>query len=234
MSDTATRCEHDGIKWWPRVTVEKYSPDQSAFAEARLAELGSWGRRPLVARFGLDRLLVRQIAPAHLHGDWLRDVFPAGPEDGYARTEGNALVNGGLDALANLVIGAGTPQALTHANAICGVGAGTTAWAAGQAALVADGTNAWYRAMDTSYPAVDGTTHGQLDGQSTFGSTEANGWAWTEWCWASSTSTSITAGATLSGVTPGTEVMFNRWTGTSLGSKGAGATWVFSTTITFS
>lgn len=231
MSHTPVRCEHEGVKWYPRSVIAKYSPDQSAWAERKLREELSWGRRLLVARLG--------IRVPRLHGDWLREVFGE-PEDGYAYTEGNNLVNGGLDALANLLVGAAN-QALDPANAICGVGSGTTAWAAAQAALVADGTTpngttgAWYRAMDATYPKVDGTIHGQLDGQSTFGSTEGN-LNWQEWCWASATGTNptMTAGATLSGITAGTEVMFNRWTGTSLGTKGSGATWVFSTTISFS
>ena len=85
--------------------------------------------------------------------------------------------------------------------------------------------------MDSLYPQVDGTTHGQLDGQSTFTSGTANGWSWVEWCWASTTTGTITGGAALSGLSSGTETMFNRWSGTTLGTKGAGATWVFSTTV---
>ena len=221
MAHTPDRCEHDGIKWYPRVTVEKYSPDQTEWAERKLHGELSWGRRLLVSRFG--------VRVPKLHGDWLREVFRE-PEDGYAYCQGNSLVNGGLDALAGLVIGSGTPQSFAPAgviHAICGVGTGTTAWAATQAALASDGTaNAFYQAMDATYPHVDGTTHGQLDGQSTFISTSAN-FNWQEWCWASGT-TAIggASGTTLVGLS-GTTVMFNRWTGTTLGTKGAGATWIF-------
>ena len=162
------------IKWYPRVTVEKYSPDQSAWAQRRLHGELSWGRRLLVETLG--------IRVPRLHGDWLRETFGE-PEDGYAYCQGNSLVNGGLDALAGLVINAGGKQPLANANAICGVGANAAGFAATQAALSGDGstTTAWYQVMDTGYPAVDGTMHGQLDGQSTFISTSAN-FNWVEWC----------------------------------------------------
>ena len=64
MAHSLDRCEHDSVKWFPRVTVEKYSPDQSAYAERKLHEELSWGRRLLVDRLG--------IRVPRLHGDWLR------------------------------------------------------------------------------------------------------------------------------------------------------------------
>jgi len=234
MAHTPVRCEHDGIKWFPRVTVEKYSPDQSAWAERKLHAELSWGRRLLVSRFSSRFTSVRV---PRLHGDWLREVFGE-PEDGYSYCQGNNLVNGGLDALGTLLLGTGG-QALTTSpmHAVCGVGSNAAAFAAGQAALSGDGSTstAWYQAMDATYPHVDGTTHGQLDGQSTFISTSANfATGWVEWCWAS-VSTAITSatGGTLASLS-GTAVMLNRWTGTTLGTKGAGATWIFSSTVSFS
>ncbi len=225
MAHTLDRCEHDSIKWFPRVTVEKYSPDQSAYAERRLHEELSWGRRLLVDRLG--------IRVPRLHGDWLRQELGE-PEDGYASCQGNSMVNGGLDALTAQLTATSPSGLLTPAKSICGVGSNAGAMVTGSAALLSDTGSCWYQQMDALYPAVDGTTHGQLDGQSTFTSTSANGWSWVEWCWASTTSGTITGGATLSGVSSGTETMFNRWSGTSLGTKGAGASWVFSSTISFS
>ena len=229
MASTLDRCAHDGIRWFPRATAEKYSPDQSEFAERRLHDQLSWGRRLLVRKLG--------IWVPRLHGDWMRETFRE-PEDGYACTEGNSLVNGGLDALTSLLLGTGgqtfIPASTTHT--IIGVGTGTGATTAGMAALQSDASaNAWYQGSDLTYPHVDGTTHGQLDGQVTVTSSNGNFAAgWTEWCWATGTSATTSAtGTTLSGLS-GTTVMFNRWTGTTLGTKGAGATWVFSTTITFS
>jgi hypothetical protein len=229
MAHALDRCEHDSIKWFPRATLEKYSPDQSEFAERKLHGELSWGRRMLISRRG--------IWVPRMHGDWLREMF-AEPEDGYAYTEGNSLVNGGLAALTSLLLGSGgqsfIPGGTSHA--IIGAGTGTSATTAGMTALQSDNTaNAWYQASDATYPHVDGTTVGQLDGQVTVTSTNGNfASGWTEWCWATGTSaTGSVTGTTLASLS-GTTVMFNRWTGTSLGVKGAGATWVFSCTISFS
>lgn len=247
MSDTATRCEHEGIHWFPRVTVEKYSPDQSSYAEGKLAELGSWGRRPLISRFGLDRLLGRQIAPASLHGDWLRDVFPQGPEDGYGHAEGNALVAGGLYSICAYLL-LGTPasgangQPLSNALSGCGVGTSTTAWVASQTTLQGDtgtsSTTSWFQQHDASYPANAGSgtaNGGQINGQCTVASSNGN-FNWQEWCWFTvSAQTTPHYAVSLATTSVWTNpLMINRWTGTSLGTKGSGATWVFSTTITLS
>jgi hypothetical protein len=230
MSRTPARCEHDGIKWFPRVTVEKYSPDQSAWAERKLHNELSWGRRLLVETLG--------VRVPRLHGDWLREVFRE-PEDGFAHCQGNSLVNGGLDKLTGLLVASSPVSLMPNAQAICGVGTDSTATVPTQthlAPVTGEGAAAtFYQQMDATYPLADGTTHGQLDGQATFVSTSANfASGWVEWCWASTTAGAITAGNTLSGLSSGTETMFNRWTGTTLGTKGAGATWVFSTTISFS
>ncbi len=229
MAHTLDRCEHDSIRWFPRAAVEKYSPDQTAFAERRLHDELSWGRRLLVDRLG--------IWVPRLHGDWLREVFRA-PEDGCAYTEGNSLVNGGLDALTSLLLGSGgqsfAPASTTHL--IIGAGTGTGATTVGMTALQSDNTaNAWYQGSDATYPHVDGTTHGQIDAQVTVTSSNGNFAAgWTEWAWATGTSaTGSASGTALSGLS-GTTVMFNRWTGTSLGTKSSGATWIFATTVTFS
>lgn len=217
----------DSIRWFPRGAVEKYSPDQSAYAERRLHDEMSWGRCLLADRLG--------IRVPRLHGDWLREIFRE-PEEGCAYTEGNSLVNGGLDALTALLIGSGgqsfVPGGTSHA--IIGAGTGTGATTAGMTALQSDNTaNAWYQASDATYPKADGTTHGQLDGQVTVTSSNGN-FNWQEWCWATGTSAAgAVTGTQLAGLS-GTTVMFNRWTGTTLGTKGAGATWVFATTLTFS
>lgn len=247
MAHTLDRCEHDGIKWFPRSVIEKYSPDQSAWAERKLAEERSWSRRPLIARFGLDRLLGREIRPSRLHGDWLRDLFPAGPEDGFARTEGNLLVAHGLENIVGyLLVGTATPPAgynvqLKVGSTGCGTGSTGTAATVSDAALGANGTaangstGAWYQAMDATYPSWPGTgtaNGGEIAGQSTFASGDGN-YAWNEWCWFTISTGSFT-GADALASTGTNPVMQNHWAGTSLGTKGSGATWVFSTTITLS
>jgi hypothetical protein len=228
VSDTATRCDHEGIKEFPRVTIEKYSPDQTAWAERRLHEELSWGRRLLVSRFG--------ARVPRLHGDWLREVF-AEPEDGYAYAEGNQMVTNGLENLVYLLLGTtasgGFGRQMTNAQSGVGVGATATAATYADTHLGADGGSAYYQQMDATYPSYAGSgtaNGGQINGQSTFASGNGN-FAWNEWCWFTFTST-ITAGATLASVASNTN-MFNHKIA-SLGTKGSGASWVFSTTCTFS
>lgn len=234
----------DAIRWFPRVTVEKYSIDQTAFAEARLAEERSWGRRPLVV--ALSRLVGREIRVPVLHGDFLRELFPGGPEDGYAYDYANSMVNGGLTNIVYLLTTGGTAGGSATAGqnslgsgsgkAVIGVGSGTTAWAATQTALATDNTaNAWYQAMDSTFPTV--TTPNVINGQVTVASGNGN-FSWNEWCWVTGSGT-ITASSgpltTAGSVFAGGASMLNRKVpASSLGSKASGAAWVFTQTITFS
>jgi hypothetical protein len=231
---------HEGIHWYPRVTVEKYSEDQTQWALHKLRSELSWGRKVLAGVLG--------IGVPVLHGDWLRQLFRE-PEDGYAHDEGNQMVNGGLTNLINLLTGAtpsgaaGRPLTLGAGGGAAGspcVGVGidgTTAFSVTQTHLansVGEGSSAsWYQSMDTGYPTL--TTPAVVNGQSTFQSGAAN-FAWNEWCWVSGAGVP-TAGYTLAGVyaTAGSGAMLNRKIPPSgLGSKSSGAAWVFATTVTFS
>jgi hypothetical protein len=227
--------EREVIGWRPRVTVEKYSPDQTDYALAVLHRERSRGRWMRVRRTGL-------LTPG-LHGDWLRELFPAGPEDGYAYSEGNILVNAGLTNLVNLLIG-GTGTAVNPLRAgpgsnagaaVVGVGSSTTAAAVTDTHLGGDGSasTAWYQAMDAGYPNI--STPATINGQSTFGNSNAN-FVWGEWCWATGAGV-ITAGGTLSSVyaTAGSVAMLNhKVPAGTLGSKASGASWVFQATATWS
>ena len=214
----------DSIKWYPRVTVLRYSQDQTRWAQRRL-----FMRR--------------------LHGDVLQTLFPGGPEDGIARDEGNSMVNGGLTNLINLLTGAapsgatGRPLTLgagggTSGSACIGVGAdGTTAFDPTQVHLAnASGegsTHSWYQSMDTGYPTL--STPATINAQSTFQAGDAN-FSWLEWCWVSGAGVP-TAGAVLGSVyaTGGSAAMMNRKIPVSgLGQKMAGAAWVFQCAVTFS
>lgn len=214
----------DSIRWHPRVTVLRYSQDQTWWAQRRLGKL-------------------------HLHGDALQKLFPGGPEDGIAVDEGNSMVNGGLANLAALLTGqapsgaAGRPLTLAAgggaAGSVCvGVGTdGTTAFAATQTHLAnASGegsSNSWYQSMDTGFPTL--TAPAILNGQSTFQAGDAN-FSWLEWCWVSGAGVP-TAGPVLASVyaTGGSGAMANRKIPVSgLGVKFSGAAWVFQTTVTFS
>lgn len=245
MSDTLEKCQHEGFHWFPRITVEKYSPDQTTYAENKLAEALSWGRKIVVPETG-------QLS-AKLHGSWLRSLFD-GPEDGYAHDEGNQLVNNGLTTIAYLLFGAtasgGFGQGLmtggsgtnlvTSATQHTGVGVGSssTAFSGSQTTLQGDGstTTAYYEVMDSGFPSWQGSgTPGQLNGQATFASANGNfTGGWQEWCWFTSTTVvgSWTPGGTLSSVGSNTN-MWNRKV-TNLGTKASGASWVFTQTITFS
>jgi hypothetical protein len=213
--------------------VAKYSPDQAGYADRKLREQLSWGRRLLVRRLGI-------LVPA-LHGDWLRDVF-AEPEDGYASAPGNLLVAAGLGNISYLLLGTAASgangRALSNANSCTGVGATSTAATVSDTHLGADGGSAWYQQMDATYPswAGSGTANGgQLNGQVTVASGNGN-FAWNEWGWTTGQGT-ITSGATLASVygTGGDTAMLNHEVpASSLGTKSSGAVWVFSTTMTFS
>jgi hypothetical protein len=193
----------DTISWKPYALVEKYSPDQVAYAILK------YGYEPTAGRM-------------------YRALFRA-PEDGIAEAYGNLLVTVGLNVLTNVIIGGGD-NALSHANAITGVGNSTTTATIGDTALGADNTsNAWYQQMTTSYPTQ---ANGVLTGQTTFSSGTGN-YAWNEWCWAIGGGGTITAGQQLSGVTSTAPTMMNHKI-QSLGTKGSGAAWVFTQTITLS
>ncbi len=232
----------DGIRWFPEIRVDKYSADQTSFAERKLADAVSWGRKVEVKATGL--------LTGVMHGDWLRELFPE-PEDGCASDYGNSLVNDGLTSLVFMLfssIAAGSGQQLktgvvsgasfqTGGTVTTGVGVGvdTTTFAVTQTRLAntsgESSAASWYQQMDATYPQWQGNVQGQLNGQATF--TSANGvFAWNEWCWL--TGTALSAGGTNTIAAVGTAPkMLNRKV-TSLGTKGAGASWVFSQTVTFS
>lgn len=186
MPEPSPRTGQDGIRWYPMVTVEKYSPDQTAWAQRRLEGELSWGRHVLAGLLG--------IRVPRLHGDWLRQVFPRGPEDGYAYDQGNSMVNGGLTNVISLLTGAaasgssGRPLTLASGGAAAGspcIGVGTdgaTGFSVTQTHLAnASGEgagNSWYQSMDATYPTL--TVPATINGQSTFAAGNAN-FSWLEW-----------------------------------------------------
>jgi hypothetical protein len=183
--------------WNAHATVAKYSPDQVAWATAKM------GYEPDGARLSL---LFRN------------------PEDGVTEEPGNLMVTAGLNLLTALLEGgAGTPFA--HADAIVGVGAGTTTATTADTALTDDNTsNAYYQQADSSYPTQ---SNGTITCNATFASGNAN-FAWQEWCLATG-SGGITAGDHLSAVA--TSVVMLNHKVASLGTKASGASWVFTATI---
>jgi len=211
---TATR-DNDTLHWRPAVHIDKYSDDQTAWANARLGRLFLPGtiRRGVSPRY---RNLLRRAL--ELTGE---------PELGYAGSHGNLLVTAGLDAITKLLIASGAPQAFSGpTRAIVGVGATSTAATIADTALGADGGSAYYQGCDSANPTQ---SNGVITTVCTFTTGNAN-FAWAEWCWATCTG-SITPGATLSGVATGTKLWNHKIQ--SLGTKVSGS-WVLTATVSIS
>lgn len=195
----------------------------------RLHDGLNWKAYARVDKYSADQTewVARKTGVAEPSGRLLRDLA-GNPEDGTAEAHGNLLVTVGLSLITNLMIGGTTAGSIKNAQAICGVGATATAATVADTALGADGGSAYYQQADATYPS---RSNGVITMVSTFASGNAN-FAWQEWCWASCASGSITGGATLASVATGV-VMWNHKI-QSLGTKGSGASWVFTTTVTLS
>lgn len=186
--------------WNAHAQIKKYSAAQVAHATGKL------GYEPDGAKLSL--------------------MF-AEPEDGIHEEPGNLLVTAGLNLLTELIEGGGgTPFA--HADAIVGVGAGTTAAAIGDTALTDDNTsNAYYQQADSGNPTQ---SNGVITCVCTIGSSNGN-FAWQEWCLATG-SGGITPGDHLSAVATSVTMLNHKVA--SLGTKGSGSSWVFTATVTLS
>jgi hypothetical protein len=202
--------KRDCIHWHPVCTVEKYSPDQAA-----------WARRKLPAR-------------QPLHGDLLRELFRV-PEGGIIRAEGNGVTAAWLANLAQLLTGAGG-YPLAPGRTVFGVGIDGETEFSPSLVHLAPGPGegfgrSWYRPMDPGFPAARG---GTVAGQATFGEREACH-IWAEWCWAAGRAGAV-AGPVLRECFggEGEHVMLNRKAPEGgFGDKETGAAWVFQTEITF-
>jgi len=127
--------------------------------------------------------------------------------------EGNILLNEGITALQNLLIG-GAEDAFNNANSYLGVGDSNTAESASQTGLQAS-TNKLYKAMESSYPSISSQ---KTTWRSVFGSAEAN-FAWNEFTVASGNSDSADN--------------LNRKV-SAQGTKASGQTWTLDLEITWS
>jgi hypothetical protein len=138
--------------------------------------------------------------------DW-KDFTPYEVVEG----EGNLLLNEGINELFTLICGTGATK-WDNSNARLGVGSSNAAASATQTGLQSVITT---KAMDATYP-TSGTDQ-KATFRSTFGSADGNG-AWEEW--------SIDNGAAR-------DKNLNRKV-TSLGTKVAGTTWVFTVEVSLS
>jgi hypothetical protein len=123
------------------------------------------------------------------------------------------LCNAGLDLIAQLIIGAGTP--LSHANAYLGVGDSTAAFNAAQTDLQAT-SNKSYKSVDTYFPTISGGN--QITFQATFGPSDAN-FSWNEW-------------AIFSGVISSGTMLVRKVETIGSGAKPSGATWILTLVTT--
>lgn len=144
---------NDSLTWSSSTLVEKFSLDQTIYAETLL------GRPP--------------------SGDELRALC-GDPEDGvHEDPMSNLLTTAGLGRLTSLLIGGGG-QALTATATRLGVGDSSTAATVADTDLgaAAGATHRQFYVMDATYPTQSA---GVLTCKSTFASGDAN-FAWAEWC----------------------------------------------------
>src|SRR4051812_33961229 len=139
-------------KWMPRGKVDKYSPDQVAYAQKRLKR---------------QRIEGNDFMRMHMS-----------PEDGYIFTDGNLLTTAGVTRLVALLNGAGG-QALTNTATRIGTGNGAGSAAVGDTDLSASAgsANRWFQIMDATFPSA---AAGVLTAKSTFASADGN-YVWNEW-----------------------------------------------------
>lgn len=130
-----------------------------------------------------------------------------------SKIDGNLLLNEGITALQNLLIG-GAETSFANANAYLGVGDSSTSESAAHTGLQAS-TNKLYKAMDATYPQISSQT---TIWRSTFGTSDAN-FAWNEFTVANGNSDSSDN--------------LNRKV-SSQGTKQSGQTWVLELRITWS
>jgi hypothetical protein len=195
----------EGIRWYPRSTIEKYTADQVAY--------------------------VRRRRDGPLDGWDLHDLCHV-PEGGTVYDQGNGVVASGLANLVQLLTGEGG-NLLAPGRTVFGVGSdGATLFNSEQVRLAnADGESpeaSWYRPMDYGYPRVCGPA--SIEGQATFAETEAC-FEWHEWCWAAGP-VKPAAHHSLSHVYGELPVMINRKASlTGFGLKEPGVAWVFRTVV---
>lgn len=213
--------------------VDKYSPDQTAWAAQRMRDEVSWRRG------GDVRAMIRRLrsGPLRLTGQEFERYFPGGPEEGAVTRSGNIFVAQGLTNLISLWMGlTGTAINSIGATPVCGVGTGISAAATSDTNLISDGGSAYYQGFDAALGTT--TTNGVVVGTSTYGSANAN-FDWNEWCWATGHG-AISPGARLDSAagspfaTASSAAMVNHKTNVNLGAKASGSSWVFSTTFTIS
>jgi hypothetical protein len=154
MSDLKAGFERrfDDVHWKSSTLVEKFSPDQTDYAQSVL------GHTP--------------------QGDELTLLCGLPEEGTHVDPTSNLLTTAGLGRITNLIIGGGG-QAASATAARLGVGDGSTAAAIGDTDLsaAAGSTHRWFMPLDATYPTQ---AAGVLTVKATFASADGN-FAWNEW-----------------------------------------------------
>ena len=135
------------------------------------------------------------------------------PPDEVVEKKDNLLLNAGIEALLNLLVGNSVTD-FGPGNAYIGVGDSTTAATASQTGLQAS-SNKDYQGMESGYPSVTGQT---VTFRSIWASAEGN-FDWNEWTVANGSSDSATN--------------LNRKVA-ALGTKASGSEWTLTVAITVS
>jgi hypothetical protein len=206
---TLDRTEH-GV-WFAHAHVDKFSPEQTAWAARRLH-----GGDPAA-----EAALLRERRGALLYADDFAR-FGLEPEEGTADAERNLLTTAGITRMLTLTV-AGGGQGLTNTATRLGTGDGAGTAAVGDTDLsaVAGSTHRWFQVMDPTFPSVATNV---LTAKASFGTADGN-YAWNEWGLDVGTPT-VTSGNTVAAL------LFNHKTSAALGTKGAGSTWALTVTVT--
>lgn len=158
-----------------------------------------------------DKALYKTLWTIRRYSD--DDAFQSGRPFSTSEIDGNVLLNEGITALQNLLIG-DAETAFSEANSYIAVGDSSTSEAAAQTGLQAS-TNKLYKAVESGYPTISGQI---TTWRAIFGSSEAN-FAWNEFTVASGNSDSADN--------------LNRKV-SSQGTKASGQTWTVDVAITWS
>lgn len=143
--------ERESVSWKPRVRVDKWDDDQTAWV----------ARRSGIAVPRAPEFLKLGVVPYEV-----------------VEAEGNLLVTTGLNRLTSLLIGAGG-QALSNTATRLGVGDGAGSAAVGDTDLGASAgsTHRWFQVMDATYPQQ---SNGVVTFKATWATGDGN-FAWNEW-----------------------------------------------------
>lgn len=194
---------HDGIKWWPTATVEKFNASTV---------------RDIAAHLGVSPTDVghRELQHMKLH----ESLTP----DSVLEVEGNLLMDAGKTRVAALIIGTGAINPFNSTYGVIGVGNSSANPTTTSYTSLQGGASSFYKPRETGPSNTDGVISSGV----TFATDQAN-FAWNEWCWVIASQSPV-ANASITTAAGAGAVMLNRKVA-SLGTKANGSAWTLSTTV---